>query len=217
MLTREEIVALYRRRASRYDLTANLYYLVGFRENAYRSEAVHALRLARGATVVELCCGTGLNFPRLQRATGLVGRIIGVDFSEPMLEQARRRVERNGWRNVDLVHADVGSFQVPAGVSGVLSTFAITLVPEYDRLIAGAAAALLPGKRISILDFRKPERAPRALIKIAVWLTRGFAVSEDLAARHPWESVARHFEDVTFHRRYLGLAYVVSGAAPPRT
>ncbi len=217
MLSREEIAALYRRRAARYDLTANLYYLVGFRENAYRDEAVRALRLASGDTVVELCCGTGLNFARLQRAIGPGGRIIGVDLSEPMLDQARLRVERNRWGNVKLVHADVGSFEVPPGVSGVLSTFAITLVPEYDRVIARAAAALFPGKRISILDFRKPENAPRVLIKLGVWLTSGFAVSEDLASRHPWESVARHFENVTLRAFYLGFAYVASGAAPPKT
>jgi len=58
-LTPEAVVDLYRRRARRYNLTANLYYLIGYREYAYRKRAVAALDLAPGDTVVEIGCGTG--------------------------------------------------------------------------------------------------------------------------------------------------------------
>lgn len=58
-LTRFELTALYRKRAKRYDWTANRYYLIGFREWAYRKKAVAALCLMRGDTVVEIGCGTG--------------------------------------------------------------------------------------------------------------------------------------------------------------
>ena len=64
------IQELYTKRAPRYDLSANLYYLIGFRENAYRKKAVDALQLNPGETVVELGCGTGLNFRYLQDAIG---------------------------------------------------------------------------------------------------------------------------------------------------
>ncbi len=216
MLTKDEIAATYTKRARRYNLTANLYYLLGFRENAYRKQAIRALCLEPGDTVVELCCGTGLNFAGLERAVGPRGRVIGVDLTEPMLAQARLRAERNRWTNVELVHADVGAYAPPDGLGGMLSTFAITLVPEYERIIAGAAHALAPGKRLVILDFKKPERAPRAVVRFGVWLTRAFGVTEDLAERHPWETVARHFEAVTIRELYLGFAYVVSGQAPAR-
>lgn len=79
MPTTDEIVDLYRRRARNYHLTANLYYLVGFREFQLRKRAVAALGLARGATVVEIGCGTGLNFEYLRAAVGPRGRIVGVE------------------------------------------------------------------------------------------------------------------------------------------
>ncbi len=60
---REHVIGTYRDRAQHYDITANLYYLFGFREWAYRRKAVQALRLRPGDTVVEIGCGTGLNFP----------------------------------------------------------------------------------------------------------------------------------------------------------
>jgi hypothetical protein len=72
-LNRKEIIDLYRRRARHYDFTAQLYYLAGFREWAYRERAVAALRLNPGDTVVDIGCGTGLNFMLLQEAVGSRG------------------------------------------------------------------------------------------------------------------------------------------------
>jgi demethylmenaquinone methyltransferase/2-methoxy-6-polyprenyl-1,4-benzoquinol methylase len=54
MLTVDELIDLYRRRAPRYNVSANMYKLMGFRENHYRRRAVDALGLRPGDTVVEL-------------------------------------------------------------------------------------------------------------------------------------------------------------------
>jgi ubiquinone/menaquinone biosynthesis C-methylase UbiE len=58
-LTKSQIRDVYRRRSANYDLTANLYYLIGFREVKFRKQAVSALELEQGDTVIELGCGTG--------------------------------------------------------------------------------------------------------------------------------------------------------------
>lgn len=95
-LRQQEFATLHRRRAKRYDWTTQLYYLFGFREWAYRKQAVATLALQRGDTVVEIGCGTGLNFSLLQEAAGCEGNIIGVDLTDSMLSVARERVRRNG-------------------------------------------------------------------------------------------------------------------------
>lgn len=51
-LTHDEILGVYRRRAPRYDWTTQLYYLIGFRLQAYRRRAVASLALRPGDTVV---------------------------------------------------------------------------------------------------------------------------------------------------------------------
>ena len=144
-LSTSEIRTLYGRRARHYDVTANLYYLVGFREWSYRKKAVRALRLSPGDTVVEIGCGTGLNFTLLQKAIGPTGQIIGVDLTEAMLAQARERAERAGWHNVEVVLSDATEYDFPVGVNGILSTFALTLVPEYDQVIAHGARTCTRG------------------------------------------------------------------------
>ncbi len=67
-LTKPSIAALYGRRAKNYDLSANLYHLIGIREHHYRKQAVEALALEPGDVVVEVGCGTGLNFGLVRKS-----------------------------------------------------------------------------------------------------------------------------------------------------
>jgi len=210
-LTKPEINALYRRRARNYDVSANLYYLLGFRENRYRKRAVASLGLSPGDTVVEIGCGTGLNFGYLQDAVGGQGRIIGVDLTDAMLEQAGNRIRRNGWTNVELVHADAATFDFPDTVRGVMSTFAITLVPEYDTIIRRASEALGPKGRMVILDLKLPEGWPRWLVKLGVMITRPFGVTLDLSSRQPWRAMEKHFSSVAVRNLFGGFAFIAVG------
>lgn len=210
-LSKEALINLYRKRAKHYDFTANLYYLIGFREWAYREKAVKALNLQTGATVVEIGCGTGLNFSLIQEEIRPCGKIIGVDLTDAMLKEARKRTEENGWQNVELVQSDAAKYQFPDVVDGVISTFAITLVPEYDEVIKNGYQALSPGGRFVILEFKKPSKWLSLFIPLALLITRPFGVTLDLADRHPWESIERYFDNTSFEELYGGFAYIAIG------
>lgn len=210
-LTKLQLRDLYRRRAANYDLSANLYYLIGFREARYRKRAVSALGLKRGDTAVEVGCGTGLNFRYLLESIGQTGQLIGVDLTDAMLEKARERVRRNGWRNVELVETDAAAYEFPDGVQGVLSTFALTLVPEYEQVIDHAARALAAGGRLVIADFKRPDGWPFWLVKLAVMITKPFGVSLDLTDRKPWEAMAKYFSRVTMTELFGGAVYIAVG------
>lgn len=205
---------VYKKRAKRYDLSANLYYLVGFREYAYRKQAVEQLNLQPGDTVVEIGCGTGLNFAYLQETIGPDGKIIGVDLTGEMLEKARQRCQANGWRNVKLVEQDAASFRFPQEVDGVISTFALTLVPEYHTVISNAATALKPGKRMALLDLQLP-MWPKPLVKLGILLTSAFGVNEEIAKRHPWESMAAVFGNMQKTEVYFGAVYLAMSEKRP--
>jgi demethylmenaquinone methyltransferase/2-methoxy-6-polyprenyl-1,4-benzoquinol methylase len=211
--TREEVLAVYRKRARNYDLSANLYYFLGFQEQAYRRIAVEALRLRAGDTVVEIGCGTGLNFSLLQKKIGRSGKIIGVDLTDAMLRQAADRIERNGWSNVELVQSDAASYRFPDKIDGILSTFALTLEPDYDGVIARGAKALKQGKRWVVLDVKLPTNWLRHLAPLLIFLVRPFAVSMEVAKRHPWESIERRLTKTSFKELYFGVAYVSVGEA----
>ena len=212
-MTRQEVRDVYRRRAKHYDVTANLYYLIGFREQAYRRLAVEALHLAPGDTLIEIGCGTGLNFALAQEQIGPEGHIIGVDQSPEMLAQARQRVERHGWHNVDLVECAGADYEFPSGIDGILSTLALTLEPQYQQVIARGADALRPGHRWVVLDLKVPSSWLRHLAPFLVFLVRPFAVSMELAKRHPWEAMEKYLSNVSVRELFFGFAYIASGEA----
>ena len=135
-LEKNEIRDLYRKRAKRYNLSANLYYLIGFREAKYRKMATTALALNPGDTLVELGCGTGLNFKHAMQDLGPTGKLIGVDLTDGMLQQAEARLKANDWKNITLVQSDIADYAFPSNVNGVFSSFALTLVPQVDAPIA---------------------------------------------------------------------------------
>jgi ubiquinone/menaquinone biosynthesis C-methylase UbiE len=211
MLPVEAVRRTYARIARRYDRAVRLFPLFGVRIGHYRREAIRALNVSAGATVVELGCGTGLNFPLLQEVVGPSGRIIGVDLSREMLHQARRRVVQHGWPNVDLCQNDLAEYSFPPDVDGVLSTFAITLSPEYDAVIQRAARALCAGGRMVVVDFKRADSWPVWLLQLAAWLNRSFAVTLDLGERHPWESIARHMKPTEISHYYGGAVYLAAG------
>jgi len=108
---------------------------------------VRALGLRAGDSVIDMACGTGLNFPLLEEVIGPDGRIVGVDLTDAMHARAQDRIKANGWSNVSLVQADAAGFDFPAEVDAILSTYALTQVPECAEVIAHGAAALSAGGR----------------------------------------------------------------------
>jgi ubiquinone/menaquinone biosynthesis C-methylase UbiE len=214
---RDQIVDVYNKRAKNYDLTANLYYLLGYPEWKYRRLAVEALRLQPGDTVVEIGCGTGLNFKLYQERIGPAGRIIGVDLTAAMLEQARQRIEDEGWENVELLHQDALTYNFPTEVDAVTSTFALSLIPEAPAIIRRAAGALAEGGRIAMADLQIPASWPDWLTAAALAIVRPFAVTDEWVERRPWPAIQATMREllknVALNTYYLNMTYIISGEA----
>lgn len=120
-------------------------------------------------------------------------------------------MERAGWRNVELVQSNAAAFVFPPRTNGVLSTYALTLMPAFDEVIRRTAAALAPGKRMVVVDFKAPEGWPPWVLRAIVPLLRPFGVTLGLEVRHPWESMRRHLRNVDVREHYLGTTYVAAG------
>ncbi|UCD78236.1 MAG: methyltransferase domain-containing protein [Desulfobacterales bacterium] len=208
---KKDITVLYRKRAKNYNLSANLYYLIDIREYAYRKRAADALALNSGDVVVEVGCGTGLNFGPLRNKVGPEGKIVGLDLTFDMLSVAKQRIEDKGWKNISLIQCDAASYDFSLHLDGIISTFAITLMPEYDQIIKKGSAALSPGKKLVVLDFKMPAKWPIWLIKLFVILTRPFGVTLDLADRHPWESIGRYLDSLKVETFYCDAIYIAAG------
>ena len=217
--TREHLIETYRGKAQHYDLTSRLYPAPGYPHPAQRVRAIEALRLHPGDRVVDIACGTGLNFPLIERAIGPEGRIVGVDLTDAMLAQARDRRDANGWSNISLVQADAADFDFPAEVDAIVCTYALSQVPECADVIARGAAALTGGGRLVVLDLKVPDDTPRWLANIGTTFVRRFAAIDEWLARRPWEVIRAAMKDeladLSWTELFFGTAFLAAGSRAP--
>jgi ubiquinone/menaquinone biosynthesis C-methylase UbiE len=193
---------LYTLVAGIYDLRVRLF----FRR---RGAALEALRPRPGDTVLDLACGTGLNFPHIIEWIGPQGRIVGVDFTRAMLRRARRKIDSHRWGCVSLVEGDASGLPLASeSCDAVLCAYAMIVIPEYRRAIAEAVRVLKPGGRLVLLEPKLGSTLWAKLLNPMVALA-GFGVVHP--ERRPWEELPGLLEDVS-RRDYLGgLVYIASG------
>jgi demethylmenaquinone methyltransferase/2-methoxy-6-polyprenyl-1,4-benzoquinol methylase len=213
--SREHLIRTYRKKAKHYDLTSRLYPAPGYPQRSQRLRTVEALGLRAGDTVVDIACGTGLNFALIEDVIGPEGRIVGVDLTDAMLVRAEERIATNGWRNVSLVHADAAEFCFPTAIDAVLSTYALSQVPECAAVIAHAAAALSRGGRCAVLDLKVPDDTPEWLARLATGCARHFASIDEWIVRRPWEEIRlameAEFNNVGWTELSFGTAFLTVG------
>jgi ubiquinone/menaquinone biosynthesis C-methylase UbiE len=219
--TRERLINVYRKKAKHYDLTSRLYPAPGYPQRAQRLRAVEALGLRAGDSVIDIACGTGLNFPLIEEAIGPDGRIVGVDLTDAMLTQAQDRIQTNGWSNISLVQADAADFDFPTEVDAILSTYALTQVPGCAEVIARGAAALSAGGRWVVLDLKVPDNTPRWLTQLGTATVRPFAAIDEWTMRRPWQTiraaVQQQLADVCWTELFFGTAFLAAGTRDPQT
>jgi ubiquinone/menaquinone biosynthesis C-methylase UbiE len=188
----------------------------GYPQVAQRLRTVQALGLRPGASVVDVACGTGLNFSLLEKAIGPGGRIVGVDLTDAMLDQARERIKTNGWDNISLVQSDAVEYEFPAQVDAILSTYALSQVPECAAVIAHGAAALSAGGRWAVLDLKVPDRTPRWLTQLGTASVRPFAAIDEWMMRRPWEAIRGAMQEelahVSWTELFFGTAFLAAGS-----
>ena len=106
-------------------------------------DVLDRLVLAGDETVLDAGCGTG-KVTRELHARLPRGRVIAVDASASMVEQARAQLPED----VDVRAADLLDLQLGEPVDAILSTATFHWIGDHDRLFARLRDALKPGGRL---------------------------------------------------------------------
>lgn len=198
----------YDRLAPAYDPAAWIFRPLG--THRLQERAIDLLDLHPGDTVVDLGCGTGVNFPLLAAAVGETGHIIGVDLSPEMLTQARRRADRRHLPQIALKDADIREVRLPAGTTAVLATASFEMVPEHDTVVVELARQLAPTRgRLAVGGFRRPPTWPSWAVALGRTVTAVFGVTRAYEDIQPWRSVQRHMELIVFETAAAGALYLI--------
>ncbi|HEY3283657.1 MAG TPA: methyltransferase domain-containing protein [Armatimonadota bacterium] len=100
----------------------------------------------RGASVLDLGCGAGLDTLIAARRVGRAGQVIGVDFSEAMLRRARQALAEAGATQVELRQGDAERLPLKdASVEIALVNGILNLNPARQEILCELARVLQPG------------------------------------------------------------------------
>ena len=128
-------------------------------DSPYRSRVIEQLGLTEGSRVLDVACGTGLNFKLLQKALKGQGLICGIDQSPKTLHLAKQHVEKAAYQNVELVEIDSQAFSPDAPFDAALCTFAIEIIPPWRQTIDMMMNAVKPSGRIGFIGFIPSSRS----------------------------------------------------------
>ncbi len=124
-------------------------------------QIMDALAIADGSTVADIGAGAGWFTIRLARRVGPNGRVYAQDVQRQMLEAIRRRVSREGLLNVQTRLGTGSDPNLPA--RAIDAILVVDVYPEVDDRIAflrNLAAALKPGGRIGVVNYKPGEGGP---------------------------------------------------------
>ena len=160
---------MFDRIADRYDLMNSV--MTAGMHHRWRERAADLARVGPGDSALDVCCGTGDLALELAGRVKPRGRVVGLDFSVPMLELAQAK-SRNGatpvaWMQGNALELPFDDGEFDAATVG----FGVRNVVDLERAIAEMARVVRPGGRVVILEITTPLRPPLSWF-FAVWFDR---------------------------------------------
>jgi predicted methyltransferase len=124
-------------------------------------QIMDALGIAEGSKVADIGIGSGWFTIRLARRVGPNGRVYAEDVQRQMLEATRRRVSREGLKNVETILGTETNPNLPARALDAI--LIVDTYPEVDdrvTFLRNLAAALKPNGRIGVVNYKPGQGGP---------------------------------------------------------
>jgi demethylmenaquinone methyltransferase/2-methoxy-6-polyprenyl-1,4-benzoquinol methylase len=115
--------------------------------------------VTQGSRVLDACCGTGDLALACHEAGG---DVVGLDFSERMLERAREKSDAIEWVRGDLLELPFPDESFDSATVG----FGIRNVQDLEAGLRELARVLRPGGRLGCLEITRPRGALRPFFRL---------------------------------------------------
>jgi arsenite methyltransferase len=110
-------------------------------------------KIKEGDTVIDLGSGAGNDAFIARRFVGEKGKVVGIDFTEAMINKARANAEKLTLNNVEFRLGDIDDMPVTSNYADVIvSNCVLNLVPNKHKVISEIYRVLKPGGHFSISD-----------------------------------------------------------------
>lgn len=157
--SKSHVHGVFERIAPKYDLMNDL---ISFRRHkAWRKFTMRKMNVAPGQTALDLCCGT-CDWTIALADASVTGKIIGLDFSQNMLDVGAAKLEKLGLnKQISLVQGNAMSLPFEDdSFDFVTIGFGLRNVPDYLQVLKEMRRVVRPGGKVVCLEVSKPTWQP---------------------------------------------------------
>lgn len=123
--------------------------------NKWRKDTMDKMQVPKGAAAIDVCCGTADWTIALGEATGTTGRVVGLDFSQNMLNVGIDKTK--DMPQVELVQGNAMALPYPDNSFDYATIgFGLRNVPDYEQVLSEMHRVLKPGGMIVCLETSQP-------------------------------------------------------------
>ena len=192
----------YRQRAKDYDLSAQ-------RTMPLRLRTIALLQLRPGEVVMDVGAGTGLSYEPLLAGVGPGGRVLAFEQSPEMFEQARARVDQQGWANVWHTCEAAETVTLPQRADAVLFNYVHDILrtpAALDNILRQAK----PGARVAVagMKFFPWWTGP---LNLLAWLKNRPYNARASDMWRPWDLLEPRCNGFTRSTTQAGMGYIARG------
>lgn len=160
-------------------------------DGSWRALAVRASGVTPGDSALDVCCGTGDLAIELLDAVSTRGRVVGLDFSQAMLDAARAKSSQVEWVRGDALALPFADGEFAVATIG----FGMRNLADPLRGFAELARVVRPGGRVVCLELTDPPAWAAPFARL--WTDRAVPLLGRVVAR---ETDAYRYLPASVHR-----------------
>ncbi|MCP3025854.1 demethylmenaquinone methyltransferase [Halobacillus sp. A5] len=151
----ERVHHVFEKIYNRYDAMNSI---ISFQQHRlWRKDVMKRMKVKRGGSTLDVCCGTGDWTMSLAGETGPSGKVIGLDFSENMLSVAIRKKLESRMKHVEFQHGNAMALPFEDNQFDYVTIgFGLRNVPDYLQVLKEMHRVVKPGGKVVCLETSQP-------------------------------------------------------------
>lgn len=149
----EHVHEVFQNISGKYDTLNNI---ISFEQHKrWRKYTMKQMDVKPGSKALDVCCGTADWTIQLSHAVGPYGEVVGIDFSENMLEVGKKKTDNMA--NIHLIHGDAMNLPFEDNEFDYVTIgFGLRNVPDYKNVLSELKRVVKPGGMVVCLETSQP-------------------------------------------------------------